>query len=274
MNDDPARAPGGREQPDAYTPEAEEAAPSAEPREAGYMEDRQDADVAERILSALHVNGFVPRDEVPEMMDERVRAEVERRLASHGLALASSPYSGYYAIRLSPRVSTATSYDWASNLNWDANCYALLVILWMKFCLPRRVKREPEVVGADTFFPEKVPASVSSRRPASITYKELFEEFGRRLGGKIKFETYLRELKRRGFIDYRRKDTIMEGPMLELMCDGELMASYLRESLIPSVLEKKRAAEEAAAGGTENADRPSTGGPEEDRSDGGGSGSC
>ncbi len=198
-----------------------------------------DRQVVTDILAQLHVKRWIRREEAPDMLRTEVRTEVERALAEHGLELAESPYSGYYSIRLSPRTRRALDYDWAGNVAWDANCYALLLIIWVRLALPRRVQRGQADVQASILFPETGQAMRDLRQEKEITYRQLYEEFGRRLGGRSKFNQYLRELKKRGFIDYTSMETIKEGPMLELLADGEGLAAHVRESLIPKILQDR-----------------------------------
>lgn len=198
-----------------------------------------DRQVVTDILSRLHVKRWVRREEVPDMLRPEIRAEVERALAEHGLELAESPYSAYYSIRLSPKTRTALDYDWAGNIAWDANCYALLLIIWIRLALPRRIERGQPDVQASTLFPETGQAMKDLRREREINYRQLYEEFGRRLGGKSRFNHYLRELKKHGFIDYSSLETITEGPMLELLADGEGLAAHVRESVIPKILQAR-----------------------------------
>lgn len=173
------------------------------------------------------------------MLRAEIRTEVERALAEHGLELAESPYSAHYSLRLSPKTRAALAYDWAGNVSWDANCYALLLIVWIRLALPRRVERGQADRQASTLFPETGQAMKDLRREREISYPQLYEEFGRRLGGRNKFHQYLRELKKHGFINYTSLETITEGPMLELLADGEGLAAHVRESVIPRILQER-----------------------------------
>ncbi len=198
-----------------------------------------DNDTVTAILAKIHVQRWVERKEFPELVREEIRAELRRRLADQGLELAASPYSDFYSVRLSSQIRQLSGYEWPGNLSWDANCYALLMVLWVRLALPRRFHGSG---GGDatepptTLFPEPGDHLKEMRARGTITRRQIEEEFGRRLGGKGKLTQYLKQLKQQGFIDYSSQDEITEGPMLELMADAEELTAHIRESVIPSIL--------------------------------------
>jgi len=99
-----------------------------------------------RICARLLRAGALPLIDVPELELPEVRREVERRLRSVGLVLATSTYSGHVGIRLAPEVAGDPAFEAASNLGLKADACALLVVLWVRLVLPRRQtgERMPE----------------------------------------------------------------------------------------------------------------------------------
>lgn len=174
-------------------------------------------------------------------MEPQVRNEVENRLRRVGLSLVSSAYSEYYGIRLTKEVESDPRNDWTSNYKMDEACYALLVILWAKLILPKRVSKDEE----RSLEANKQKLLVEDKNAwenytLSVSWETLYAEFGKKLGGKTKFDSYIGQLKRMGFIQYTKKEHITAGPIMEVLIDGHKMASYIRDSCIAELLTKKK----------------------------------
>lgn len=198
-------------------------------------------DIPTQIISRLIINGYLHRKDALELMDPSIRKEVEDRLQRVGLSLVSSAYSEYYGIRLVKEVESDPKNDWVSNYRMDEACYALLVILWTKLVLPKRVSKDEErslEVNKQTLLVEDKNAW--EKYTLSISWETLYAEFGKKLGGKTKFHSYLGQLRRMGFIHYAKKTQITTGPIMEVLIDGHKMASYITDSCIAELLTKKK----------------------------------
>lgn len=207
----PARSPL-----EAVAAEAAEAPPAFTP------------DKVSRSLAPFFQKGYQTRKEARELMDPAVRQEAEERLQKVGLSLAWSPYSRYYGLALA---DTPERQERITNLTeLDRNALALLVILWARLVLPQRLAAEGREGGV---------------ADPSVSFEALNAEFGKKLGGR-RFEMYVSQLKRLGFLDYTRKDDIKAGPFLDLLGDANLLASYLRQSTLAKVLAESAAQPPAA----------------------------
>ncbi|MEB3223234.1 MAG: hypothetical protein VKS61_14255 [Candidatus Sericytochromatia bacterium] len=190
-------------------------------------------DEISQLLTPFFHKGFVARREARGLMDPGKRAEAERRLNAVGLTLAWSPYSRYYGLALADgpghRVERITNMQ-----ELDRNALALLVVLWARLVLPQRLAEE----GREGGVAEPV-----------VSFDALNAEFGKKLGGR-RFEMYISQLKRLGFLEYNRKDEIKAGPFLDLLGDSQKLSAYLRQSTLAKVLAEQPAVEEAEDGGT------------------------
>jgi hypothetical protein len=211
-------------------------APALSPLEAVVAEAAEEVavpafvpDKVSRTLAPFFQKGYQTRKEARELMDPRVRQEAEERLQRVGLTLAWSPYSRYYGLALA---DTPEKQERITNLSeLDRNALALLVILWARLVLPQRLAAEGREGGVSD---------------PSVSFEALNAEFGKKLGGR-RFEMYIAQLKRLGFLDYTRKDDIKAGPFLDLLGDANELASYLRQSTLAKVLAEAPAAVTAPA---------------------------
>lgn len=199
-------------------------------------------DIPTQIISRLIINGYLHRKDALELMNPNIRKEVEDRLQRVGLTLVSSAYSEYYGIRLIKEIESDPINDWVSNYKMDEACYALLVILWAKLVLPKRISKDEGQSLEDN----KQILLVEDKNAwekythLSVSWETLYAEFGKKLGGKTKFSSYIGQLKKMGFIQYANKERITAGPMMEVLIDGHKMASYIRDSCIAELLIKKK----------------------------------
>jgi hypothetical protein len=191
-------------------------------------------DEVAQLLTPFFHKGYVARREARGLMDPAKREEAERRLNGVGLTLAWSPYSRYYGLALADgpghRVERITNMQ-----ELDRNALALLVVLWARLVLPQRLAEE----GREGGVAEPV-----------VSFEALNAEFGKKLGGR-RFEMYVSQLKRLGFLEYNRKDEIKAGPFLDLLGDSQKLSAYLRQSTLARVLAEQPAADEPDDGSTE-----------------------
>jgi hypothetical protein len=178
-----------------------------------------DNDEVAQILTPFFHKGFLPRREAKGLMDPAKRAEAERRLNGVGLTLAWSPFSRYYGLALADGPGGKT--ERVTNLQeLDRNALALLVVMWARLVLPQRLAEEGREGGVSE---------------PTVSFEALNAEFGKKLGGR-RFEMYVSQLKRLGFLEYTRKDEIKAGPFLDLLGDSNKLQSYLRQSTLAKVL--------------------------------------
>lgn len=174
-------------------------------------------DEATRICARLLREGSTPRAEIPRLDDPGVREEVERRLLSVGLVLATSSGSDHVGLRLSPEVTAEAPFDTASQLGLRAEACALLVILWARLVLQRRTTDPVE-------------------RP-HVLLETLVRDFQPVLGSRSRIRGLVQQLRRLRFLAGHGEE-IEAGPLLELAIDGERMMGFLRREVLGGLLEQ------------------------------------
>ncbi len=182
--------------------------------------------------------GTVPRSELRVLDHPDVRAEVERRLRSVGLALATSAYSDHVGIRLAAEVTGDAAFDAASNLGLRADACALLVILWARLVLQKRTAESThEVPGQAGIFPADRGDAARAYTP-QVRIAAIVREFGHVLGSATHIRSLVTQLKKLGFVA-GRGDVLQAGPLLELGIDGERMVSFVRREVLARLLAEK-----------------------------------
>ncbi len=189
------------------------------------------------ICARLLRDGTVPRVELPALAHPDVRQEVERQLEGVGLMLATSAYSDYVGVRLSPEVTADSAFDAASNLGLRADACALLVILWARLVLQKRTAADTrEVPGQGSLLDADRLTGARDFRPR-VRVETLFREFGRTLGSRTHIRGLVSQLRRLGFLA-GHGDVIEAGPLLELAIDGEVMIGFIRRKVLADLLER------------------------------------
>ncbi len=213
-------------------------------------EDELTARRAQELCAHLLIHRWLPKRSTRDLMiDDGLRRSVERRLAGVGLQLIDSYTSNYFAVRLLPAIEGDVRFDWSTNARLPRGAVALLVILWTRLVLPRRVasdeaRRAREDAqqraiqrGEDPALAEAAQAQ-SERLPApTVARSALYAEFGHRFG-KIAFARYLSQLKSAGLVLENRAGLLREGPLLDVLVDGVTMARKLRDSVLWDLLER------------------------------------
>jgi hypothetical protein len=184
-------------------------------------------DAVAGMLAPFFHKGYVTRREAKGLMNPMHREEAEKRLNAVGLTLAWSPYSRYYGLALADTVDRPERITNMAEL--DRNALALLVIMWARLVLPQRLAEEGREGGV---------------AEPSVAFDAVCAEFGKKLGGPRRFDMYVGQLKRLGFLEYTRKDDIKAGPFLDLLGDSNKLASYLRQSTLAKVLSEVPTVEE------------------------------
>ena len=93
------------------------------------------------ICALLLRQGYIKRrDFVRLELDEHLMREVQDRLAQVGMALVFNSYSPFYAVRLIQQAQD--TLEQSNNLGLKNNEVAMLVLLWSKLILPKRMALE------------------------------------------------------------------------------------------------------------------------------------
>jgi hypothetical protein len=176
-----------------------------------------DLDEATRICARLLREGSVARAELPALAVPDVRREVEQRLRSVGLMLATSPSSDHVGLRLAPEVTADAGLDAASHLGLRPEACALLVILWVRLVLQKR------------------PGTAAE--PPRVHLEILVRDFQPVLGGRSRIRSLVQELRRLRFLAGNGEE-IEAAPLLELAIDGERMMSFLHRDVLAGLREE------------------------------------
>jgi hypothetical protein len=163
------------------------------------------------------------------LSDELFRAELDTRLAGCGLKLLDNVYADHVALALEravePKIFGARETWQNNNFGLARDGVALLVVLWAHIILPKRERQEThQLAGEDQtdMFGKDKPVPRAGETSTGISYKALLADFGDKLGKKTRMDMNLGQLAKLGFIE-RRGDAIVEGPLLDLMMDTDLL---------------------------------------------------
>lgn len=224
------------EERDAWTPDEEDRNP---PTPGDFAPDEELDARAREICSHLLIFTSLRKTACKDLViDDDLRDRVRARLLAVGMELVDNVYSEHFAVRLVPAIEGDVSFDWATNARLHKGAVALLVILWAKLVLPKRVAQErrfdPDEPNAD-LFPESKP-----RKPVRLHVHRdaLYAEFGSKFG-KVNFARYLGQLRNMGFVTEDRAGNVGEGPLLDLLVDGTRMAIKLKDSVLWSAFEDR-----------------------------------
>ncbi len=206
-----------------------------------------DRDRAQEVCSILLSNGYAPVAEFRDLLyDEELRQRVERRLNSVGMRLIYNVYSEHWGVGLNDNTAADDRLEWSNNFGLDRGAMALLLILWCKLLLPKRLEQEsereePGLLG-DVF------ADILDHQPgpvASISREQIVSEFGELLGGVTNTSKYLAQLARAKLIR-SHGGIIEEGPLLSLVIDENSLGDELRREVLLYALKRERRAQRTA----------------------------
>lgn len=209
------------------------------------------------ICAHLLRQGYLKKSLVPTLeLDEQLFAEVRKNLAQVGMELVYNTYSPYYAVRLNPEAQETV--EQSNNLGLKNNEVAMLVILWCKLILPKRLNEEQAPLatsGGDSGEltaqgepGEKAPpvgengrAGAETQPPLAkdgkgedrifLRLNELYAEFGEHFGSKTTFKAVITRLSNLQFIRIHN-EIITEGILLDLLVDGYQMANEIKKSAL------------------------------------------
>jgi len=208
----------------------------------------QERDRVQEICSLLIANGYAPATEFRDLMyDEDLRERVELRLDKVGLRLVHNVYSEHWGVVLNAHTAADERLEWSNNFGLERGAMALLLILWTKLVMPKRLaqeERQPEDGSVSSLFPEveKMP-----QPRTSISRDQIVAEFGDVLGGLTLTSKYIAQLSRARLIK-AHGGVIEEGPLLSLVVDETGLADDLRREVLISVLRREQATRDSDPG--------------------------
>jgi hypothetical protein len=210
-------------------------------------------DEAQILIAQLLTHQTLRRDDKRvkrALSDELFRADLDTRLAACGLKLLDNVYADNVTLALTrevePKIFGARDVWQNNNFGLARDGVALLVVLWALIILPKRERQEAhqhaeqdqnDMFGKDKPLPRAEDTSIG------MSYKALLADFGDKLGKKTRMDMNLGQLRTLGFIE-RRGDTIVEGPLLDLMMDTDALKERIINGALADVF--KRAPQEAA----------------------------
>jgi hypothetical protein len=183
------------------------------------------------------------------LSDEIFRADVDTRLAACGMKLLDNVYADFVTLALArevePKVFGAREVWQNNNMGLARDGVALLVVLWALIILPKRERQEAHhdaEQDQDDMFGKDKPLPRAEEASIGISYRALLSDFGDKLGKKTRMDMNLGQLNKLGFIE-RRGDIIVEGPLLDLMMDTDVLKERVVNGALADIF--KRAPQEA-----------------------------
>ena len=211
-------------------------------------------DRVQEICSMLIANGHVHKEEFRDLLfDEHLREAVSMRLDRVGMKLLHNIYGDHWGIGLNEATTGDERLEWSNNFGLDRGAMALMLIVWCKLVLPKRLaqeSRQPEDGTVAALFPEieKMPNPT-----VNFSRDQLIAEFGDQLGGITMTGRYLTQLARAKLIKLHG-GVIEEGPLLALVVDEARLGDELRREVLLSVLQREQRVMKAAAAVTDGED--------------------
>jgi hypothetical protein len=194
-------------------------------------------EAARLIAARLLREGAVLRSEIEDLDHPEVRREVEKRLEAAGLTLASSAYSEYVGIRISPDIAGDRAFDAASNLGLRADACALLVVLWARLVMQKRTATDSRQTPGDSRLFAADAAEAARNFVPSVRFEALAREFQDVFGSRSHLKRLVTQLRRLKFAA-GRGEVIEAGPLLELGIDGEAMVAFIRRGVLSRLTEQ------------------------------------
>src|SRR5471030_1431615 len=163
------------------------------------------------------------------LSDELFRAEVDARLLATGLKLLDNVYADHVTLALTraiePKIFGARDVWQNNNFGLSRDGVALLVVLWAQIILPKRERQETHQNADD------------DQNDMFGVEKPLLADFGDKLGKKPRLDMNLGILSKLGFIE-RRGDIIVEGPLLDLMMDTDMLKERIINGALADVFKR------------------------------------
>lgn len=175
------------------------------------------------------------------LSDELFRAEIDTRLLACGMKLLDNVYADHVTLALvravEPKVFGARDIWQNNNFGLTRDGVALLVVLWAQIILPKRARQESHQntgQNQNDMFSKDKPLPRAEEASCGISYKALLADFGGKLGKKTRMDMNLSQLAKLGFVE-RRGDAILEGPLLDLMMDTDVMKQRIINGALAKV---------------------------------------
>jgi hypothetical protein len=182
------------------------------------------------------------------LSDELFRAEVDKRLLESGLKMVDNVYADHVTLALhravEPKIFGAKDIWQNNNFGLTRDGVALLVVLWAQIILPKRERQETHQHAEDNqddMFDKDKPMPRAEDTSIGISYTALLSDFGDKLGKKTRMDMNLGALSRMGFIE-RRGDVILEGPLLDLLMDTDVLKERIINGALADVFKRAPAA--------------------------------
>ena len=203
-------------------------------------------DEAAQLAAQLLARRWLPRTHPlvkRALIDTELWTAVGERLAAVGLRLVDNVYADHISVAMLRPAETAvfgeTGLAANNNLDLPRDGVALLVVLWSLIILPKRQRQVARVDAVDPgqgeMFATLKPVPQAESVAPVVSYKSLLADFGKQLGGQLRINTHLKQLKDHGFIT-RRGEDIAEGPLLDLLLDYDLLAPRILDGALADVL--------------------------------------
>ena len=178
------------------------------------------------------------------LSDDLFRADVDARLAACGMKLLDNVYADHVTLALhrniEPKVFGARDTWQNNNFGLARDGVALLVVLWALIILPKRERQETHQAADDDqndMFGNDKPVPRAEDTSIGIPYKALLADFGDKLGKKTRMDMNLGILGKLGFIE-RRGEIIVEGPLLDLLMDTDLLKERIINGALADVFKR------------------------------------
>jgi len=203
-------------------------------------------DEAAQLAAQLLARRWLPRTHPlvkKALIDTELWNAVGARLAGVGMKLVDNVYADHISLAMLRPAEVAvfgeTGLTANNNLELPRDGVALLVVLWSLIVLPKRQRQVARVDAVDPgqgeMFATQKPMPAAESVAPVVSYKSLLADFGKQLGGQLRINTHLKQLKDYGFIT-RKGEDIAEGPLLDLLLDYDLLAPRILDGALADVL--------------------------------------
>ncbi|XHS76602.1 hypothetical protein ACFJGW_12770 [Burkholderiaceae bacterium UC74_6] len=203
-------------------------------------------DEAAQLAAQLLARRWLPRTHTlvkKALIDTELWNAVGVRLAGVGMKLVDNVYADHISLAMQRPAEVAvfgeTGLAANNNLELPRDGVALLVVLWSLIVLPKRQRQVARVDAVDPgqgeMFATQKPMPAAESVAPVVSYKSLLADFGKQLGGQLRINTHLKQLKDYGFIT-RKGEDIAEGPLLDLLLDYDLLAPRILDGALADVL--------------------------------------
>lgn len=216
----------------------------------------EERDRAEEFCSLVISNGYVPVADFRDLLyNEELREIVERRLNAVGMKLIYNIHSEHWGVGLNKNTGSDDRLEWSNNFGLGRGALALLLILWCKLILPKRLEQEAQEEDDEQpsllkeTFAELAPNAPTPR--ASISRDQIVAEFSQVLGGVTNTSKYISQLARAKLVK-AHGGIIEEGPLMSLVINEAELTDELRKEVLLFVLKRERQINTAAETAAKN----------------------